>query len=388
MKIAYVYDAVYPFVKGGGERRIYEVARRLSQRGHGVFLLGMKYWDGPPSFRDNGIHYRSLGKPLAAYHPSGRRSIPEALGFGAYAWRMLAGDRYDVIDCGQWPYFHLLPAKAYSLLRRIPFIVTWYEVWRRHWLEYLGRPGIFGMAVEKTFWRLPHQLIAVSEITRSDLLELGANPQRVATIPNGIDYSRIQVVDQGPVKTDLAYCGRLKGHKNVHLLIQAVAALKRSLPEISAVIIGDGPEAAALRKLAGELGVAENIRFTGALEDFDEVIRWLKASRVFVNPSTKEGGGSITLFEANACGLPVIAVRCPNGIDPSLIREEANGYFVEPDPERIAERALELLRAPARLAGSAGVCREMASGYDWEVVTSQYEQVYQQAVYPRRSAGT
>ena len=386
MKIAYVYDAIYPFVKGGGERRIYEVARRLSHRGHEVFILGTKYWDGPTSFREHGIQYRSLGKPIAPYHSSGRRSVSQALGFGAFAWRMLLDVHYDVIDCGQWPYFHLLPAKAYALLRGTRFIITWYEVWGQHWLEYLGRPGILGMAVERTFCRLPHKIVAVSEMTRTDLMELGANPHRVAVIPNGIDYQHIQSVDQGQVKTDLAYCGRLKDHKNVHLLIQAVAVLKRFLPDISVVVIGDGPESAALRNLARQLNVDRNITFTGPLNDFDEVIRWLKASKLFVNPSTKEGGGSITLFEANACGLPVIAVKCPHGIDPSLIREGENGYFVELKPERIAQMALELLQCPKRLATNSVACRLMAAGFDWEIVASQYERVYEQEVSKRKGA--
>lgn len=386
MKIAYVYDAIYPYVKGGGERRIYEVARRLSHRGHEVHLLGMKYWDGPTSFRENGIHYRSLGKPFAPYHHSGRRSISQALGFGALAWRMLLDAYYDVIDCGQWPYFHLPAAKAYSLLRRAPFIITWYEVWGQHWREYLGRPGLLGMAVEKTFCRLPDKIVAVSEMTRTDLMDLGVHLHRVSVIPNGIDYHHIKSVVQGHSRTDLAYCGRLKDHKNVHLLVRAVAVLKHSIPDISAVVIGDGPESASLRSLASQLNVERNIIFTGELNDFDEVVRWLKASKVFVNPSTKEGGGSITLFEANACGLPVIAVKCPHGIDPSLIREAENGYFVGQDPERIAQMALTLLQCPNRLITNSVACREMAARYDWELVASQYERVYEQEVSKRKRA--
>jgi hypothetical protein len=46
MKIAYVYDAVYPWVKGGAEKRIYELSRRLAKRGHDVHCYGMKWWQG------------------------------------------------------------------------------------------------------------------------------------------------------------------------------------------------------------------------------------------------------------------------------------------------------------------------------------------------------
>ena len=49
MKIAFVYDAIYPYVKGGVEKRVWELAVRLSRRGHEVHLFGMKFWDGEDS---------------------------------------------------------------------------------------------------------------------------------------------------------------------------------------------------------------------------------------------------------------------------------------------------------------------------------------------------
>lgn len=387
MKIAYIYDAVYPFVKGGGERRIYEVARRLGRRGHEVFILGMKFWDGPAMVRQNGLCYRALGRRLNPYHSSGRRSISQALAFGMSAWRLLSHSRYDVIDCGQWPYFHLFPAKTYSFLRKTPVIVTWYEVWRQHWLQYLGKMGVAGMLAERAFCRFPDRIVAVSEMTRTGLIDIGADLERVTVIPNGIEHCRIQLVPPGPVHTDLAYCGRLKGHKNVHLFIEAVGLLKRYRPNISAVIIGDGPESGNLRNLTSRLGLDGNIVFTGALDDFDDVIAWLKSSKIFVNPSSKEGGGSITLFEANACGLPVIAVKCREGIDPCLIREGENGYFVEPTSERIAEMALMLLNNANRLTANSSASKEMAACYDWDMVASQYELVYEQVISMPKERG-
>lgn len=376
MRIAYVYDSAYPFTKGGGERRIYEVGRRLSERGHHVSILSMKCWDGPNVIQDNGLCYRAISPRLNSYHPSGRRSISQALGFGASAWRMLAHGKYDVIDCGQWPYFHFFPAKAYSLLRKTPFVVTWYEVWKEHWLEYLGKLGRIGIVAERMFSRFPNSIVAISEKTRADLVSLGAKSDRMTLIPNGIDFARIQSVAPGPTKTDLAYCGRLKNHKNLNFLIDAVQILKRSRPTISAVIIGDGPESESLRTQAIQLGVTSNIIFTGAVDSFDEVIGWLKASKVFIHPSTQEGGGSITLFEANACGLPVVAIKCPYGIDPQLIQQGRNGYLVELNASQIANKALELLDSKHDLATNAGFSRDSAANYDWETVTAQYERLY------------
>lgn len=377
MRIAYVYDSAYPFSKGGGERRIYEVARRLSSRGHEVSILGMKYWEGPPLLHRDGLCYRAISPRMNSYHASGRRSISQALRFGASAWRMLAHDRYDVIDCGQWPYFHFFPAKACSLLRRTAFIVTWYEVWKEHWLEYLGKLGLIGMMAEWAFSRFPDRIVAISERTQSELLDLGVRQERISMIPEGVDSRHIQSVPAGQLRTDIAYCGRLKNHKNVHVLIEAMAILSRLRPDISAVIIGEGPESEALRDLAARLGVACNITFTGALDDFDQVIGWLKSSKIFVHPSTREGSSSMTVFEANACGLPVIAMNCHHGIDPRFIREGYNGYLVELSAERIAQTIQELLNSPDRLKANAAASREFAARHNWDSVATQYEQVYQ-----------
>jgi len=255
MKIAYVYDAVYPYVKGGGERRIYEVANRLNGRGHEIHVFGAQYWGGDPCYRNNGIYYHGFGKAAPLYHSSGRRSISQALYFGLQSWRLLAEMRFDVIDCGQWPYFHLLPAKLYSLSRGSHFVVTWYEVWKKHWLEYMGKAGLAGLLVEKTFCHLPEKLAAVSQLTQRDLVDIGVHAERVVVIPNGIDYQRIRSLPAGSTPTHLAYCGRLKNHKNVDVMIRAVALMKQDLPDVSAVIIGTGPEEQRLREMARSLQV-------------------------------------------------------------------------------------------------------------------------------------
>jgi len=380
MKIAFVYDSLYPFSKGGGERRIYEIGRRLANRGHEVELLGMKWWEGSDTYVSDGLTYRALGPLRFRYLRSGRGSIMQALGFGANSWRLLAAGNYDIIDCGQWPYFHFLPARVHTWLRDSKLVVSWYEVWGNHWYEYLGFRGFAGLAIERAFCKVPDLLIAVSEQTRTDLLSSGVSEDKVETIPNGIDFTEITAVAPGELRFDVVCCGRLKNHKNLNVLLDALAIAKKSRPGISACLIGDGPEKCRLEAQAHELGLTQNVKFTGSLEEFDDVIRLMKGSKLFVNPSTKEGGGSITLFEANACGLPVIAVKSPNGIDASLIAEGKNGFFVESlSAELIAKKILELLEDEARRASMSNESVAMASGFDWEEITRHHEELYARA---------
>ena len=59
-RIALVYDAIFPFVKGGGEKRFYEVGQALAQDGYNVHLYGMKFWDGPAVITRNGVTLHGL----------------------------------------------------------------------------------------------------------------------------------------------------------------------------------------------------------------------------------------------------------------------------------------------------------------------------------------
>jgi hypothetical protein len=55
MKITLVYDAIYPYIKGGGEKRFYEIGKRLAKKGHQVHLYGMKFWEGDKVIKKQGI---------------------------------------------------------------------------------------------------------------------------------------------------------------------------------------------------------------------------------------------------------------------------------------------------------------------------------------------
>ena len=71
MKIAFVYDVVYPYVKGGVEKRIWEMSRRLAARGHEVHIYGMKYWDGPDNIQVEGVMLHGVCAPMKLYKASG-----------------------------------------------------------------------------------------------------------------------------------------------------------------------------------------------------------------------------------------------------------------------------------------------------------------------------
>jgi glycosyltransferase involved in cell wall biosynthesis len=94
-----------------------------------------------------------------------------------------------------------------------------------------------------------------------------------------------------------------------------------------------------------------------------------------VHPSTKEGGGSITLFEANGCGLPVIAYTCKHGIDPKLIIEGQNGFWVDVvSPEALATKMSDVLSLPKKNLKTQA--EQFAAEVDWGTIARHYNELY------------
>jgi len=372
-RFAFVYDAVYPWVKGGAERRYYELARALAAQGHDVHWYGMRYWPGPNTRRIEGILYHGVCRPRPLYTRSGRRSISQAVIFGVGCLRLIVSGGLSgcqVVDCCGFPFFSLFSVRLATFIRRRLMVVTCHEVWgARYWDEYLGPAGRLGALVERAALRGPSRIISVSEHTRRRLAtEIGA-PGAVTVVPNGVDVALIDRVAPGERTVDVLYVGRLCDFKNVDLLLGALVRLRESFPALRCDVVGDGPERARLERLAASLGLREHVQFAGFLDDGDEVYARMKAARVLVVPSQREGFGMVVL-EANAAGIPVIVADYPANAAKDLIGRH-NGAVVAPDPESLAVAVETFLRTGADEQRER--CRAVAKDHDWAAVARRWE---------------
>ena len=268
MKIAYIYDAVYPWIKGGVEKRIYEIGSKLSKK-HEVHWFGLQWGEG----NIGDIKFHGVGESKNLYK-GGKRSIKEALYFASKLLLKFKGE-YDIIDCQQFPYLSCFSAKFHSIIKDTPLVITWHEVWRGYWKEYLGDLGIAGLQIEKVTSRLTKHNVSISRLTQKRLHSLGITSE---FIPNGIDFKRIQKVSGKDEEYDVIFVGRLIKEKNVDLLLRAVEIVKNNIPDLKVLIIGKGPEKEKLVSLASVLKLSQNVRFLSFLRDYEEVISYLKSS--------------------------------------------------------------------------------------------------------------
>jgi glycosyltransferase involved in cell wall biosynthesis len=376
LRIGLVSEFVYPFHKGGAEKRFYEVATRLVSRGHEVHWYGTKEWSAPAPYTFEGIRLHAAGKSVDVYRDDGSRSISATLRKSAELAASVARSRplLDVLDCSLYPFFHV---PAVRLLRpRVPLVVTWHEFWGSYWYELLGPLGFFGKATEAVTARLPRRIVAISDLAREGLLDAGVDPAHVSTVYNGVDSARIADIGVSSYASDIVFFGRLKNHKNVDLLLRAVAILRESHPDVRVLVLGDGPERERLHRLCADLDLGRNVEFRGALDE-QEMLGLVAAARICVNPSTKEGGGSITLLEANAAGVPVVAIHHPLGIDSCLIEPGRTGWWApDAEPESLAATLAHVLADGRPRDQVRAECQEFAQAFDWEHITDQYERVY------------
>jgi glycosyltransferase involved in cell wall biosynthesis len=169
----------------------------------------------------------------------------------------------------------------------------------------------------------------------------------------------------------LVYAGRLSPEKGVEVLLRAVAELQREgfTPFPSVTLVGDGPQRAALERLAGELGCAEAVGFAGQAGR-KELSRRLSEADLCVSPSLTEGFSKAWL-DAMAHGLPVLASNV--GASRAVIGGEGErGWLVSPgDASGLAAALRRVLSGPVDWPALRRRCRAYAEARTLEAWTER-----------------
>jgi glycosyltransferase involved in cell wall biosynthesis len=373
MKIAIIYDVIYPHVKGGVEKRVWELAVHLSGRGHAVHLYGMKFWDGNDVIDRDGVTLHGVC-PAQDLYADGRRTAREAISFSFALFLRLREDTYEIIDCQQFPYFSCIAAKCSTARKKTPLVITWHEVWGDYWYTYLGIAGVFGKFIEWWVSRLTPAMVAVSATTANDLMTLNGQ-KNIRIIQNGVDLKRIDTILPYQDVSDIIFAGRLIREKNVERLVRAAGILSSEGKKYQVLIIGEGPERETIQRLIHELSLESHVRIIGFQADHDDVIARMKSSKICVLPSTREGFG-IAALEALACGIPVITVDHPANAIRDLISEK-NGRLCKFSAEDLADSIYESIVCHMEMKNA---CIASAASFDWDGIASTLETYYQSVI--------
>lgn len=230
-------------------------------------------------------------------------------------------------------------------------------------------------------------IVALDRNMQAEALAAGFLPDRIYRMVNGIDVSTfLHAISRQEAKAILEkqnkllvlFVGRLVPEKSLPTLLKALHQALKNCRNLHLLLVGSGPEQAALQRLVHDLKIHEFVTFAGNQSD---VKPYLNASDIFVLPSESEGMSN-ALMEGMAAGLPCIAT--PVGASPEMLENGKYGLLVPVgDVDAWADALVELARDPIRRQelGNAAHQRIMAE-YDFSVVGARYEALYQELINP------
>jgi glycosyltransferase involved in cell wall biosynthesis len=309
---------------GGSERHLLTLLPALAERGIEPVLLGL---DDPAW--DASDFYGALRVP-ALRVPAPRDLDPLLLA------RVVRAARADVVHT------HLVHADVYgglaAALRGTPFVSTKHN-------DDPFRLGPFRY-VERGLARLARRVVTITDALRDFTVEqVGVPAEKVETIHYGMDDLPQAWGENPPDGVEgriLLSVSRLTPQKGVDVAIRALPLLP---DDTVLVVLGDGPERAALEALARELGVERRVFLPGRVPD---VAAWLERATAYVHPARWEGFG-LGVLEAMLAGLPVVASNVSSL--PELVGD--TGVLVRPDdPSALALGVARALDTPS--LGAAG----------------------------------
>ena len=350
----------YPPSPGGIQTYAYEMARHLSGLGEEVNVLArseVKGWDGDKTTGAKGI-VRCRTKPgLCA-------------GFFDSLWR----HDIELIFITHRANFLSWALAAKRGRPRLRIVVT------LHGNEVYGRPDLPRLISQVN---RADGVLAVSQYSAERFSQLGVRREILHVVPNGVDPQRFSPKTEGGStrarlglndRPILLSMGRLVPFKAHDQVLRALPAILAEVPDAIYLVVGEGPQAAALRRLAEELQVENHVRWHPAVP-YDALGHpphaYYNASHLLVGPSRIDPktedieAFGIVFLEAAACGRPVVAGRYGGGAE--AVVDGETGFVVESeDPQAIARAVIQLLKDEnlARKMGEAGR-RRVETSMNW-----------------------
>jgi len=248
----------------------------------------------------------------------------------------------------------------------------------KSWRGLLGKyRGYVGRHLEKNMLNRAKYLIAVSPYVKRTIAPMTAGD--ISVIYNSLDEIFFSI-NKNEVPNRILFVGGIEERKGLHVLIDAIAAIKQTIPAIKLHIVGGIRKASYYNDLLNQivnLGLQDSIVFKNHLSN-SELMQEYSEAALFVLPSKEESLG-VVLLEAMATGTPIVASNI-GGI-PDIIEDGQNGYLVNyGDSQAMASSIIKLL-SDDKLRGEMGAKgKEMAKNYVPHKIAMEHLSLYKRVL--------
>lgn len=349
---------------GGVQSHVGDLAEYLIAQGHHVSVLA-------PAINEEGLpnYVTSAGRPIAIpYNGAVARVLFGPLAF-ARVKQWISSGNFDLL------HLHEPAIPSISLLAcwaaEGPLVGTFHAASTRQKIAFAITPFIEPV-IEKLTAR-----IAVSEAAR-ETLQIHLDTDAVV-VPNGIyakRFANAHVDDRWSGNT-LGFIGRFQEpRKGLSVLVDALPTIIEAVPDIKVIVAGPGNPVDVLDSMEPHL--RNRFTFLGRISEEDKA-NFMSSVAVYVAPNTGGESFGIILAEALAGGASVLASNIP-AFDSLLGHGEYGTLFTSEDSRDLAEKAIDLIRNPAKRRQLAVRGSEYAKNFDWDVVAESIYDIYEMAM--------
>ena len=357
MKIAIFTESFHPVVNGV-TRSIDTLVADLNESGHETIVYAPRargYVDS-----DSGV------RRFPSYYVKRAPEYPLAIPFSPRLFREFAREGFDVVHT-QTPFALGLSGLFLARRNRIPLVAHLHTLYVEycHYVPFVPL-GLMRWITRKflVWFYCQAQVVIVPSPSVEGLLRSYGMGRPVAVVPTGVRLTgpgdRLAARRHLGISADepvVLYTGRIAPEKNIFLLIDSFARVRRSIPAARLLLVGDGPGRSAAEAQVRELGQEDAVTFTG-FRPHDEVILACSAADVFCFPSSTDTQ-ALSVLEAMACAVPPVVARAYGPAD--LVEDGISGRVVTPVADDFAAAIVSILSDPGeRRRLSEGALRRSA----------------------------
>ncbi|HEX9862839.1 MAG TPA: glycosyltransferase family 4 protein [Candidatus Bathyarchaeia archaeon] len=381
-KLCVVTHTFLPHV-GGIERVVYEQNKRLLQKRFELMVLTNRIGTAK-QYSYDGIRVRcydslSIGFRLGIPYP-----VPNVTSYKAFLESVKSS---DLIHAHGHPYLSSFVAAKLAKRYAKPFVLTQHNTFIKYGNFWDTVERLNDFAVGKAVLKEADKIIVVSNATMRYVLSLGADPEKIELLYNGVDLERFKpltgVKDAVREKIGISKNAvvvitvrRLVYKNGVDTLIDSAKIAIKKNPRLVFLAVGEGPDFAEVKARIEQLGIGNSFRLMGFVSDEDLPL-YYNAADFFVLPSKSGEGLPLVALEAMACGLPVIATKV-GGI--SEIMMEDYGKIVPPDnPDALAEAVLEFSHRELS-ALKNGLRSRIEQKFSWDKNVERLVKIYEEFI--------
>jgi teichuronic acid biosynthesis glycosyltransferase TuaC len=368
---------------GGIEKVVYEQSKRLLQKNFEPMVITNRI-ETPKNYVVDGINvecYESLNTGFRLGIPY---SIPTVTSLATF---LKAVKSSKIVHAHGHPYLTSLIAAKLAKRYSKPFVLTQHNTFIEYDNIFDSIERLNDLAIGKETLKEADKIIAVSNATKDYVLSLGAKPEKVKVLHNGVDLVKFRPLDgkREEIRRKLGISKdavvvltvrRLVYKNGIDTLIETANIAVKKNPKIIFLVVGKGPDFNNVQLRIEQLGIEKNFRLTGFVKD-EDLPFYYNAADFFVLPSKSGEGLPLVALEAMACGLPVIATNV-GGIREILMKDY--GKLVPPNnPELLAKAILEFsdIDFSSRKKEMRAIMEEK---YSWDKNVERLIEIYEELI--------